>query len=194
MIARLTGIYSPTVEGPIILDVQGVGYSVWVTDSWRKKAVGENTYVLRISTRVREDSIDLFGFENEEEKRLFELLCTVSGVGPKTALSILNFGKQNIENAIATADLSFFTAIPRIGKKNAQKIIIELKNKVGGITDVDLSGSVADSEREIIDALLSMGFARNDITRALHDFYDANTSAEENLRNILKAFGKKKRP
>jgi holliday junction DNA helicase RuvA len=193
MIARLTGTYSPTIEGPIILDVNGVGYAVWVPDSWRKKAIADNTYSLRICTRVREDAFDLFGFEKEEDKRLFELLCTVSGVGPKTALTILNFGKQNIENAIATADLSFFTAIPRIGKKNAQKIIIELKNKVGGVTDVDLSGAAADSEREIIDALLSMGFVRNDITRALHDFYDSNKTTEENLKFILKAFGKNKR-
>lgn len=192
MIGRLTGTYMPTIDGTIILDVAGVGYSVRVPDSWRKRALPGTTYSLSISTRVREDAIELYGFEKEEDRRLFELLCTVSGIGPKTALLILNFGKANIEKAIAIADLSFFTAIPRIGKKNAQKIIIELKNKVGGIADVDLSGEVADTEREIIEVLLGMGFTRPDITRSLHDFYDANKTTEENLKTILRTFGKNK--
>ena len=141
MIGFLNGKIELLLNPNVIIDVNGVGYKVLVSEkTYSNLKLGENAKFF-IHTHVREDEISLFGFLQAEELRLFEYLISVSGVGPKTALNIFSFGeKSEIENAIIKGDVSFFTSVPRLGTKNAQKIIIELKNKMGGLADIDLSG------------------------------------------------------
>lgn len=193
MIGFLRGIYQETNEQYIIVDVGGVGYAVFVPDVFRGKAKPETEVALFVSTQVKEDAIELYGFPQPQEKKLFELLRTVSGVGPKTALSIVGYGVTAVQTAIATADVTFFTAIPRIGKKNAQKIIIELKNKLGGVTDLNLNDQPNGPRQEVLEALTGMGFARADVQQYLHDKFDDEKSLEQNIKLALQFLGRNKK-
>ena len=191
MIGYLTGNFIDTIDPYVLIDVGGVGYAVYVLETWRAKAQVGNSYSLYVSTQVREESIELYGFATSQEKRFFELMLSVSGVGPKTALAIVNYGAHEVEQAISTANVEFFTAIPRIGKKNAQKIIIELKNKVGGLIDLDLNEPTGQKQ-EIIEAMATMGFSRNDVQTYVRDHLDETKTLEQNLKQALQYFGKRK--
>jgi holliday junction DNA helicase RuvA len=192
MIGYLTGIYKETGDQYILIDVHGVGYAVFVPDTFRGKAKPDTEISLFISTQVKDDAIDLYGFPTQQEKRLFGLLLSVSGVGPKTSLAIVGYGVSSVETAITSADVDFFTAIPRIGKKNAQKIIIELKNKLGGITELNLKDQPNGQRSEILDALTGMGFSRNKVQQYIHDHVDEKKSIEENIKHALQYLGKKR--
>lgn len=191
MISRLTGTLLELATQTITLDVHDVGYEVYVPEQWKKTAIAGDRYTLYIYTHVKEDALELFGFASSGERHLFNLLLSVSGIGPKTALNIVGYGAGAVQTAIATADVDFFSNIPRIGKKNAQKIIIELKTKLGGIMDLDLSESEQSKRQELFDALTSMGFARNDVQEVIKKELDEQASIEENLKKALKKLGKK---
>ena len=188
MIGRLTGIMATINKTPAIIDVHGVGYSVHITQKEAKTLAYNKPVTLHIHTHVREDSLDLYGFSDQNDLWLFELLLTVSGIGPKTGLSIIERGAQAIQHAVLSADTDFFTTIPRLGKKNAQKIIIELKTKLGGIKDIDLTDDESET-KQILDALTDMGFDRKQATNALRDI-DPAVSAEQKIKTALKALGK----
>lgn len=157
MIAQLTG--KPIVQNnQLIIDVAGVGYGVLVSAQTLAKVQGQALVTLSIYTHVKEDVLELFGFLNPADKKLFELLLSVNGVGPKTALSISQFGATAITEAVQQANVSFFTKIPRVGKKVAQKIIIELKSKLGSLKELELGGITDPKQKEVIEALLALGF------------------------------------
>ena len=138
MIGSLRGIVDLLDRPFLIVDVNGVGYRVLVTNEISSKAHLGEKIKLFTYTHVKEDALDLFGFEELEDLKLFENFLTVSGIGPKTAMNVLSFHKrEDIINAILTSDVSVFTSVPRLGTKNAQKIIIELKSKVGSTKDLD---------------------------------------------------------
>ncbi len=191
MISRLTGTLVENSLQAITLDVHDVGYQIFVTEQWKAQVVIGTKYTLSIKTVVKDDAIELFGFGSQAERQLFELLLTVSGVGPRTALSIIGYGVSGVHNAVVTADVDFFSSIPRIGKKNAQKIIIELKNKLGGLIDPDLTDAGNSKRQELSDALTSMGFARSDVQDVLKKSMDEEGSLEENLKKALKLLGRK---
>lgn len=156
MIARLTGV--PDVSSDtLIVDVQGVGYAVLTTNSTHSWCFGQPLVSLFIYTHVTETNLELFGFRSMAEKQLFLLLISVSGVGPKTALGIINNGTEETVSSIQQANISFFTRAPRVGKKLAQKIIIELSSKLGGITELDLT-PLSTEDQQIIEALMALGF------------------------------------
>src|SRR3990167_3458005 len=125
----------------VIIDVSGVGYRVWVSQKiWAKSKLGDQI-LLYTYTHVKEEALELFGFEDPLDLKLFENLITVPGVGPKTAMSVFSFSdREGIVNAVMKGDVDFFTAVPRLGRKNAQKIIIELKSKLGDKAELDLAG------------------------------------------------------
>jgi Holliday junction DNA helicase RuvA len=189
MIGRLTGKIDCIQKNPIIIDVGGVGYRVWVTQSFIKHTRKGLKTTVYIHTHIREDVFDLYGFTDQEELLLFEYLLTVPGIGPKTALSILERGTNAVEKAVLKADMDFFTTIPRLGKKNAQKIIIELKNKLGGLKDLDLTGQTESETKQIFNALVSMGFQRNEIIEALKKIPQENLTIEQKIRQLLKLLG-----
>ena len=190
MIGQLTGAITRTNRNPLIIDVGGVGYLVHVTSKLAGAIESGKQYTLLIHTHIREDALDLYGFKEENELVLFNLLLTVSGIGPKTALLVVDRGAGATENAVKEGDVDFFTTIPRLGKKNAQKIIIELKNKLGGVKDLDLNGSHDGETKQMMEALLGMGFRRHEIAEALGKIDTADSTLEQKMRLALKLLGR----
>jgi len=190
MIAHLTGTILDILPTSIVVDVHGVGYEVFVSETHRRTTVMGSEVSLTIATIVKEDSLELFGFATGEERRVFQLLLTVSGVGPRTALTIISHGVASITRAIATADVGFFTSIPRIGKKNAQKIIIELKPKLGDIDALDLADKTSSQSQELLEALTAMGFARQKVVDIIQHEINTEDPIETNIRKALRILGK----
>ncbi len=191
MIGALRGIADTPVTNPLLLMVGGVGYRVAVPEHILKDIRRDEPVTLYTHTYVREDALDLYGFPTREELALFELLLSVSGIGPRTSLAIIDRGVTSVRQAIATADVSFFTTIPRLGKKNAQKIIIELKSKLGSIEELDLTSEERGETKDILDALVSMGFANKEAMEAIKKLRATDASTEERLRQALKYLSKR---
>lgn len=156
----------------------GVGYAVQVGSTIISRAAGQSELTLFVYTHVREEALELYGFLTEEEKDLFLLLLAVSGVGPKTALAIADAGAEKISTAVQNAEVTFFTKIPRVGRKLAQKIIIDLKSKLGGLKELQL-GSFDDQTQVIVDAIVSLGFEEELVGEAIRsmDLTDKNEAA-----------------
>lgn len=173
----------------LILDVNGVGYKVHASlDTLSSASVGSSSKIFTY-THVREDVLELYGFSKYSDLKLFESLINVSGVGPRTAIGIFAVGNaEQIKQAIYHGDVSFFTAVPRLGSKNAQKIIIELKNKVGG-GDLDLSDSSNHSRSEVSNALKTFGFTTAEINEAVRNI-DRTANVEEQIKMALKYLGR----
>jgi Holliday junction DNA helicase RuvA len=192
MIAALRGQILTKNRDGIILMVGGVGYDVFTTRTFLTAASAETEVLLYTYLHVREDQLTLFGFQTIAELRVFKLLLTVSGVGPKTALLVMEKGVEGIQRAVETEDLTFFTGISRLGTKNAQKIIIELKTKLGNglVADSMLNSGRAEQLVQLQDVLVSMGFTRTEILRALDRIPPELTSVDAKLRFMLKTLGR----
>jgi Holliday junction DNA helicase RuvA len=189
MIGLLTGTLLIRNDPFIILDVHGVGYKVCAAaDILAKFHIGD-TLTVFIHTHVREDALELFGFSDQASLRLFEMLVSVSGIGPKTAIGIFGLGeKEKIIGAIRNADVDFFTGVPRLGRKNAQKIIIELKNKIGSVADLDLQSDGETSD--VVVALTGFGFSPEEAKMALREIGERGSTTSEKVRLALKYLGK----
>jgi holliday junction DNA helicase RuvA len=173
-----------TPEG-LILDVGGVGYLVAATPSAIRKADGADDVVVETFMHVREDALQLYGFADRAERELFIQLLTVNGVGPKVALAIVSGSPaEELRRAIVREDTARFTVIPGIGKKTAERIVLELKEKVGaaGISPVEVGS--ADEHVVARDALVELGDTLLDAERALAAT-DAEATPEERVRQAL---------
>lgn len=191
MIGSLRGIVDIRDGQSMIVDVQGVGYKVAVPISIAAKSTSGEQIKLYIHTHVKDDAIDLYGFSEQLDLKLFEYLIGVSGVGPKTVLNIFSVGSRDvIIGAITTGDVHFFTAVPRLGKKNAQKIIIELKSKLGSTEAFDLSSADGEAQDEIIEALKMFGFSVREALGAIKSVGDKGNTVEEKVKLALKYLGK----
>jgi len=181
MIARLRGRISGRAGPGLIVDVNGVGYLVNATPSVQR--LGEGEVTIEVHTVVREDALQLYGFATADERELFELLLGVSGVGPKVALAIVS-GSTPVElrRAIARDDIKRFQAIPGIGLKTAQRVVLELKEKLVGL---DIGGPDT-GELTARDALVELGWSLVDAERALADV-DEGLTIEEQVRRALRA-------
>lgn len=189
MIGYLNGTIIIRDDPYVILDVSGVGYRIHaVSDVLSSISVGSKVSIF-IYTHVREDELALYGFQKYSDLKLFESLIEVSGVGPRTAIAIFSIGTADeITKAIIDANVSFFTSVPRLGTKNAQKIIIELKNKIGG-GELDLTDGSTQNRNELVSALKTFGFTATEINEALRNI-DRSTKTEEQIKAALKYFGK----
>ncbi len=194
MIYYVSGPVALLEPGLAVVDCAGVGYGCRITAYTASKLkLRENTR-LYITESIREDAYDLYGFESREEQRCFELLTNVNGVGPKAALSILSSGgPQNFTLAVMTGNEKMLTAAPGVGKKIAQRIILELKDKLGGASELDFSaGSVAAAPAAnnavglATAALQELGYGPAEISAALKGV-DPNASTEEMVRYALRA-------
>lgn len=175
----------------IILDVKGVGYKILAASDVLAKAHKGSLLQLFIYTHVREDNISLFGFLESSDLKLFENLIGVSGIGPKTAMNIFSIGSRSqIVSAIIAADTSFFKSVPRLGQKNAQKIIIELKNKFGGTGDLDLNGEGVSGSEEVVVALRGFGFTNTEINEAVRNVKKNGQKITETIKLALKYLGR----
>lgn len=181
MIGKLQGIVDYIGDGFVILLTNGVGYKVHTAEYLTHKSTVE----MWIETVVREDSIRLFGFTSLSGQNLFNMLTGVSGVGPKVALAILGtINSDTLMSAIATGDAKTIATAPGIGKKMAEKIIVELKNKVGGVSATlfapDVSGSTSTSSAlpDLLMALEALGYRRLDIIEMAQKLVNQNPSAD----------------
>jgi Holliday junction DNA helicase RuvA len=180
VIARLRGRVAGRVGQALVVDVNGVGYLVHATPSVHRLGDGEIT--LEVHTVVREDALQLYGFSTGEERGLFELLLGVSGVGPKVALAIVSGSTPaELRRAIARDDVKRFQAIPGIGLKTAQRVVLELKEKL------TVADAVADDGSGLTarDALVELGWSLVDAERALAGV-DSSLPVEEQVRNALR--------
>lgn len=194
MIYYVSGPVALLEPGLAVIDCAGVGYGCRITAYTASKLkLRENTR-LYVTESIREDAYDLYGFESREEQRCFELLTNVNGVGPKAALSILSSGgPQNFTLAVMTGNEKMLTAAPGVGKKIAQRIILELKDKLCGASELDFSaGSVAAAPAAnnavglATAALQELGYGPAEISAALKGV-DPNASTEEMVRYALRA-------
>lgn len=189
MIGSLNGTVVVRDDPNLIIDVSGVGYKVLAAqDVLSSASVGAKISVFTY-THVREDDLSLYGFSKYSDLKLFESLINVSGIGPKTAIGVFAIGTADqILQAIIQADTSFFSRVPRLGTKNAQKIIIELKNKVGG-GELDLTEGSKQTKTELSSALKSFGFTSGEINEAIRNI-DGSVTVEEQIKLALKFLGK----
>ena len=184
MIAQLRGrVVARRLDG-VVVDVGGVGYLVQATQRALDKARTGEEVALDTYLHVREDALQLYGFAEPAERELFELLLSVSGVGPKVALAILsNSTPGDLRRAIALEDETRFVAIPGIGKKTAQRIVLELKEKLG---PVEVISETPAEELVARDALVELGYSVPEAERALAGT-DPELPPEERVRLALRA-------
>ncbi len=186
MIARLRGV--PVGSGPdgLVLDVGGVGYLLAVTPTAARKASGADEVTLETYLHVREDALQLYGFADAEERELFSHLLSVSGVGPKVALAIVSGSRPaELRRAIALEDTARFEAIPGIGRKTAQRVVLELKEKLASaVVAPDARGAAVD-ELVARDALVEIGYSLVEAERALADV-DPHLPPEERVKLALR--------
>jgi holliday junction DNA helicase RuvA len=186
VIARLRGKPVGSTPEGLVLDVGGVGYLVAATPSALRKADGAEEIVVETYLHVREDAMQLYGFADRAERELFIQLLTVNGVGPKVALAIVSGSPaEELRRAIVREDTARFQVIPGIGKKTAERIVLELKEKIGGaVTELSATPST-DTHVVARDALVELGYTLVDAERALADS-DPALSPEERVRLALK--------
>ena len=187
MIGSLRGPISARNDKFIIIETGGVGYRVSVSpDILSKTHIGKEIFLL-IHTHVREDALDLYGFESENDLVLFEMLLGVSGIGPKSALGILSIASiDTLRQAIGTGDTSYLTKVSGIGRKTAEKIVIELRDKIGmGTGDAALQ-----EELDALEALKSLGYSQAEAREALKKVAPG-TDTNSKIREALKILGGK---
>ena len=191
MIAMLCGTVAEKLGEVVVLDVQGVGYGLLVTNEDFSHLTAGGTAKLYIYEYIREQAHDLFGFISLDTKHLFEVLLGVTGVGPRMALNVLSTGPADtVRTAIATGDVKFIQQAPGVGKRVAERIVVDLKDKVG-LAGVDLSitgilvGENALGGDEAAQALVALGFTPQDAALALHQV-DAKLPVEDRVRLALK--------
>ena len=198
MISHLRGIVSQRGSDHVVVDVHGVGYLVHVPSGTDVPARGQDVE-LQTTMVVREDSMTLYGFTDAAARELFGLLMSTSGVGPKLALAVLSTHRPStVRTAIAAGDLDVLVAVPGIGKKSAQKLVLELKDKVGSIggPDIDLTdgaggGRAAGDDDAVADtreALLQLGYGPSEVAVTLANL-DLDGDASTLLRRALQAIG-----
>ena len=194
MIYYVSGPVAVLEPGLAVIDCGGVGYGCRVTAYTAGQLKLNQNARLYVTESIREDAFDLYGFISKEEQRCYELLTSVNGVGPKAAMAILAAGPQNFTLAVMTGDEKLLTAAQGVGKKIAQRIILELKDKIGGGNmELDFSGPAvsapvkAGSNAALANAALQeLGYTPAEIAAALKGV-DPNASTEEMVRYALRA-------
>lgn len=190
MIAHLDGQVAEKFAGSIVIDVSGVGYEVNVAaGDYEQVSLGDKIKFYTFH-HVREQSEELFGFSSLAAKKIFELLITVQGVGPKAALAILSLGEaETVRNAIASADSTFVQQASGVGKKTAERVVVDLADKVGlptayGRTNQPVQIEL-DTSDEALEALIALGYTLADATRAL-DGIDTNLPTNQRITLALR--------
>ena len=195
MFAYLKGNLEVKTKGYIVLDVQGIGYKIFMSETSIEK-LGELGQIIKVHTylKVREDDISLYGFNTNEELRMFELLLSVSGIGAKTAINILsNITPSCFAISVINNDVDKIKALPGIGPKGAQRIILELKDKINkeeindqNIENVNVAKENNEKVIEAVSALQVLGYSRKEIEKALENVDKINLSIEEIIKEGLK--------
>ncbi|MBQ6461612.1 Holliday junction branch migration protein RuvA [Candidatus Saccharibacteria bacterium] len=190
MIAHINGIIVEKFNNSLIVDVHGVGYEIMVpTPDFEDVKLGEERKFYTYHA-IRENAEDLYGFSSLAAKKIFELLISVQGVGPKAGMAILSLAEaEEVRNAIANADIAFISKATGVGKKSAERVVVDLRDKVGapshyGATKAKFA-SVEEKSDEALDALIALGFPLKEATAALEKV-DPALPVEERVKLALK--------
>jgi Holliday junction DNA helicase RuvA len=189
MIATLSGKVTQKIAGQVVIECNGVGYGVLVAfEDFGALNTGEHAK-LYIYEHIRESEYSLYGFKNLETKYLFEQLLSVNGVGPKMALAILSIASSNqVRKAIAGGDTKFISQASGVGKRVAERVVVDLKDKVGLAADenaTDFLTTTADPEDEALQGLVALGYSVQDAAEALKNV-DKKLPAEDRIKAALK--------
>lgn len=189
MIGMLTGRIAEHDFGNCILDVHGVGYEVAIPlSTFDKLPLNEGEVTLFIHTSVREDAVTLYGFATKEEKNLFRQLLNVSGIGGKIALNVLSaMPTANFCSAVAAGDVKTISRVNGIGKRTAERIVVELKGK---LTDVDPAAAAPENNTAGSDAaaaLVQLGFQRDEVNKTVNKLLTELPPAEQTTENLVRA-------
>lgn len=188
MIAKIEGIVWDINPKFLTVGVGGIGFKIYSTSETKETAQKGADISLFTHLAVREDTLDLYGFLSGEELNFFEMLISISGIGPKTALNVLNVSSVlALKRAIGNNDISHLTKVSGIGKKVAEKIVLELKDKVGAGEENDIS---LRDEVDAIEALKSLGYSQKDAREALKDVEKKFTKTGDRIKEALKILGK----
>lgn len=194
MLAYINGTLAMKSKNYLVIDVGGLGYKVFMSEN-TINTIGDIGNIIKVYTyyRVREDDISIFGFKTQEELRMFELLLSVSGVGAKSALGMLScIEPSDFAIAVVSNNVKVLTQIPGIGAKSAQRIILELKDKLKAEIDEDVSekqkeksAEAAKNVEEAISGLMVLGFTKKDIEKAFEHLDVDNLSVEDLIKKGL---------
>lgn len=190
MIVILRGVVSEKLNEQIVLDVAGVGYGLIVTTAdYDRSNIGSESKFY-VYEHIRENSYDLYGFLSLESKTLFEQLLGVKNIGPKAAMAVLDIGDTTIvRSSIASGDIKFLQTAKGVGRRAAEQMVVELRDKIGAVVTDAAEGVVYRSgvnlQDEAIEALVSLGYSPHDAALALENV-DKTLSAEERIKQALK--------
>ncbi len=191
MIAHLNGVITEKFQNSIIIDVHGVGYELIITAPDVDSVNLNDSLKFYTYHSIRENSEELYGFKSLAAKKLFEMLISVNGIGPKAAMAILSLNTpEEVRNAIANSDAAFIAKANGIGKKSAERVIVDLRDKVGlpshlGPTETIIAPNLTNAPDEALDALIALGFPLKEATAALAEV-DTALPVEERIRQALK--------
>ena len=191
MIATITGKITEKYINSVVLETSGIGYEILIPiDTLTQLEIGEN-YKLQIYEHIRENMYDLYGFLDSQSKLLFIKLINVNGVGPKAGLNILSIGSLNkVRSAIASGDIKTIQLAPGVGKRVAERVVIDLKDKVGLVSSIDekslLSSEDILMQDEAVQALVALGYDLTDAAKAV-DKIDKNLDVQERIRLALRS-------
>jgi len=189
MISHINGILIKKTQSLVTIDVGGIGYAVRVSSETLSSLPTENEAVsLWTHLAVRENAMDLYGFVTPEELHFFELLIGIPGIGPKSGLAILSLASVDVlKKSITSGNTTYLTKVSGIGKKSAQKIVLELKDKLGAYEN---TGTDLEEEADVIEALASLGYSLKEAREALKHVPDDVVGTTNRVRAVLQLLGK----
>ncbi len=190
MISRIEGIVWDINEKFMTVGVGGIGFKIFSTKETKETSIKGSPISLFTHLVVKEDALDLYGFSNPEEMNLFQMIITISGIGPKTALNVLNISSvQALKNAIKKNDIAHLVKVSGIGRKIAEKIVLELKDKIGIETE-DYGDITLRDEIDAVEALKSLGYSQKDAREALKDIDKSIVKTGDRIKEALKVLNK----
>ncbi|HOG76963.1 MAG TPA: Holliday junction branch migration protein RuvA [Anaerolineaceae bacterium] len=192
MIASITGKVQSKHTDSLILDIQGIGFDVTVTKSVLSEVEAGDIVFLHTYLVVREDMLALFGFRTVEEKQFFLLLLGAEGIGPRLAMAVLStLSLDNIRTAVVSEQPEFFSRVPGIGKKTAQKIVIHLQGRISADASFDMRKATSTAEDQVLEALVGLGYSIVEAQTAIQALpKDVPDTVEEKLRVALQYFNR----
>lgn len=190
MIARIEGKIRMKGDKFLIIDTNGVSYRIFASPSTLKKAPKkEEVFSLWTHLHVREDALELYGFTEYAELEFFEMLIQISGIGPKSGLGILGVAPlDTLKKAISSGETSYLTKVSGIGRKTAEKIVLELRDKMGEMTEG--AGTIFKEDQDVLGALQSLGYSKYESREALKQVPETIKGTSNRIKEALKILGK----
>ena len=189
MIARLEGRVKMRGDRFFVIDVNNTGYKVFTTPQTLKNIKGDEVFSVWTHLHVREDALELYGFEEYAEMEFFEMLIQISGIGPKSAIGVLSVAPlDTIKRAISSGETSYLTKVSGIGRKTAEKIILELKEKLGELEEG--ARGMFKEDQDVLSALESLGYSRTEAREALKQIPETIEGTSQRVKEALKILGK----